>query len=163
MSAQTNGVSDAIGEDARIVLRLVGTHVRLQFTTADVLAMHPRHPEARPRGEVEPGAQAGQEARRGCVAMSEGEVTSALQELSQARGWLGSFAPGRYVFRAFQAGLAMDPCNPDEPGPMPSPGRREDPAELDRQAAEEANRAENEGYALGRPGVPGSAPVLMQP
>jgi hypothetical protein len=45
--------------------------------------------------------------------MSEQEITTALAELSHTRGWLGSFRPGRYVFRALARNLPEEPGNPD--------------------------------------------------
>jgi hypothetical protein len=111
MNVQTNDVS----EDARTLLRLISRLPRLSFTTADMLALHPKHREVRPDGEPPPNrlGGGGKETAGGCVAMEEREITRALGELSQSGGWLGAFTPGRYVFRALTPDMPEDGCNPD--------------------------------------------------
>jgi hypothetical protein len=77
-----------LSEDARGLLRMIShrTSLHSRFTAGDVLGTQPRH-------SAPPGGPA-------ALPMDEAEVTLALQELSQHRGWLASFRPGRYVFRA---------------------------------------------------------------
>jgi hypothetical protein len=77
-----------LSADARILLRLIShrTGLHSTFTAGDVLASQPSR--SAPQGGV------------GALPMDEEEVTRALQELSRHRGWLASFRPGSYVFRA---------------------------------------------------------------
>ena len=105
---------DSLSEDARIVLGLISRSLRprLTYTTASVLAMHPNHLAAH-RGGEPAVADAGPQTARGCVAMDAQEVLAALDELSQEDGWLASFTPGQYMFRALSRGTPQDPCNPD--------------------------------------------------
>lgn len=90
-----------LSDDARVLLRLLSRRTSLHhaFSTADVLALAPNHHQASAQGARVP--------------MSEREITTALAELSHARGWLGSFRPGRYAFRALAANLPEEPGNPD--------------------------------------------------
>jgi hypothetical protein len=76
-----------LSDDARVLLGLISrrTSLHTTFTAADVEAVHPNH-RAEAGVTVEP---------------LDGEhITSALEELSQPRGWLASFRPGHYVFRS---------------------------------------------------------------
>lgn len=84
-----------LSDDARVLLRLIShrTSLHTTFTAADVEAAHPDHRTV-----------AGATAAR----FDEAEITSALDELSRDRGWLGSFVPGRYVFRALAHDGALD-------------------------------------------------------
>jgi len=110
MSVTVNSLS----EDARIVLRLISRSARprLTYTATNILAMHPNHLAAHRAGETA-AAGAGPETAHGCVAMDLEEVTRALDELSQDGGWLASFTPGTYMFRALSRDMPADPCNPD--------------------------------------------------
>ena len=91
MGVHLAGLSD----DARVLLRLIShrTSLHTTFTAADVEAVHPDH-----------RAVAGATAQR----FEEAEITCALDELSREHGWLGSFVPGRYVFRALAHDGAVD-------------------------------------------------------
>jgi hypothetical protein len=90
-----------LSDDARVLLRLLSRRTSLHhaFSTADVLALTPNHQHASPQGARVP--------------MSEEDITTALAELSHPRGWLGTFRPGRYVFRALATNLPDAPGNPD--------------------------------------------------
>lgn len=104
---------DALSEDARIILRMIGRRPDLNgaFATADVLHMHPYHPEIVLEGG---GAGPGHEPPgSACSPMSESQVRHALDELCGRQGWLGTFRPGTYVFRALNPDLPEDVCNPD--------------------------------------------------
>jgi hypothetical protein len=90
-----------LSDDARVLLRLLSRRTSLHhaFSTADVLALTPNHHQT--------------SAQSPRVPMSEQEITAALHELSHARGWLGSFRPGSYVFRALARDLPEEPGNTD--------------------------------------------------
>jgi hypothetical protein len=84
-----------VSPDARILLRLIGRRHGMggHFRTGDVVAMRPRHDD---------GARA---------EMTVEEIASALRELSQVNGWLGTFRPGHHVFRAYAQGISEDDGN----------------------------------------------------
>jgi hypothetical protein len=107
---------DALSEDARILLRMIGRRPGLNgsFRTADVLQLHPYHPEiVLEGGGAGPGHSPPGSA---CSPMSEAQVRDALDELSGRHGWLGTFRPGAYVFRALNPEIPEDACNPDRRG-----------------------------------------------
>jgi hypothetical protein len=114
MSVHVRDLSD----DARVLLRLLSRRTSLHhaFSTADVLALTPNHHQA--------------SAGMTDVPMSEQEITAALDELTQARGWVGSFRPGSYVFRALARDLPDEAGNPDRPAQTgqrgDARGRRQD-------------------------------------
>ena len=94
-----------LSDDARVLLRLISHRTRLHstFTAGDVMSSEPAH-------QAEPGGPA-------AVPMDQEEVTLALGELSQDRGWLASFRPGSYVFRA------LAPDGPETPMSRRNTGR----------------------------------------
>ena len=104
---------DALSEDARILLRIIGRRPDLKggFGTSDVLGLHPYHP----RIVIEAGGAGPGHSPPGsaCAPMNETQIRGALDELCGRRGWLGTFRPGSFVFRALNLDLPEDACNPD--------------------------------------------------